>query len=284
MQTFLPYPDFAESSRALDQARLGKQRVETLQVLRSLLLPTYGWQNHPVSRMWRGYIPGLTAYGLANVDAWTERGHADTTRDLMAEFAPEVVGVAQAELAEAGLLPRWIGDEEVHRSHRSNLIRKDSAYYSALFPDTTGELEYVWPGPGVGREPDLRGEGDTVLRTVVRAADHATLDLWREEGIIVVGEKSPRGRDTPAWRAQVSEFVDSLAPGSDVDVLVGNDAILAHAVVTSELLTRTDEQGALEFVRQVEFVGEEPRSAFAVPAMLQDPRFVFRAPLAGTRL
>jgi hypothetical protein len=35
VQTFLPYADFAESARVLDRARLGKQRVEALQVLRA---------------------------------------------------------------------------------------------------------------------------------------------------------------------------------------------------------------------------------------------------------
>ena len=43
MQTFLPYADFAESARALDQKRLGKQRVEVIQIVRALTRETYGW-------------------------------------------------------------------------------------------------------------------------------------------------------------------------------------------------------------------------------------------------
>ena len=42
MQTFLPYPDFAASAAALDDRRLGKQRVEALQVLRALVRPLFG--------------------------------------------------------------------------------------------------------------------------------------------------------------------------------------------------------------------------------------------------
>jgi hypothetical protein len=41
VQTFLPYPDFAASAAsaaALDSKRLGKQRVEALQVLRALTI------------------------------------------------------------------------------------------------------------------------------------------------------------------------------------------------------------------------------------------------------
>jgi len=41
MQTFLPYPDFERSARALDLKRLGKQRVECIQVLRGLTRPGY---------------------------------------------------------------------------------------------------------------------------------------------------------------------------------------------------------------------------------------------------
>ena len=33
MQTFLPYADFAQSAKVLDMKRLGKQRVEVLQLL-----------------------------------------------------------------------------------------------------------------------------------------------------------------------------------------------------------------------------------------------------------
>jgi len=36
MQTFLPYPDFEASLRALDYRRLGKQRLEALQLIRAI--------------------------------------------------------------------------------------------------------------------------------------------------------------------------------------------------------------------------------------------------------
>ena len=79
MQTFLPVADFADSARLLDSPRLGKQRVETLQILRAIELPDYGWANHPAVLMWRGRTPALVAYGLAMARVWQERGFADTT-------------------------------------------------------------------------------------------------------------------------------------------------------------------------------------------------------------
>src|SRR3954453_380180 len=129
MQTFLPVADFTESARLLAEPRLGKQRVECLQVLRALELPDCGWANPPVGATWRGHTAGLVVYSLAMVRVWRERGFADSTETLIAEFAPEVVGRPQEELATEGLLPSWVGDEALHRSHRSNLLAKDPEYY-----------------------------------------------------------------------------------------------------------------------------------------------------------
>jgi hypothetical protein len=274
MQTFLPYESFAESAAALDQARLGKQRVETLQVLRSLLLPTYGWQNHPVTKMWRGFLPGLTAYGLATVDEWVRRGHTDSTRHLIAEFAPGVVGKSQEELAERRMLPAWIGDEELHRSHRSNLVRKAPEYYRPMFPDVPDDLDYLWPPEGE-RPPAPSGEP----LWVVRPRTGEDLTEWQEEGFLAVGERSPLGRDTPNWRAQVAAFVDALEPGTEVGALVGNDGTVHRATVTGDVQTRVEEAGTVTLVRAAEFAGTLARTDFTVPAILQDPRSVFTAPL-----
>src|ERR687885_51473 len=103
MQTFLPVADFEESAPLLDNARLGKQRGETLQGLRALELPDYGWSSHPVVTMWRGRTAALVAYGLAMVRVWRERGFADTTERLIGEFAPSVTTATQPELAAGGM-------------------------------------------------------------------------------------------------------------------------------------------------------------------------------------
>src|ERR671912_250107 len=143
MQTFLPYPSFARSAESLDPARLGKQRVETLQLLRANTIPTYGWRHHPAAKMWAGYLPALVSYGLAMTDAWTAMGRPDTVRPQLLEFAPEVDGVAQEELE----LPRWLGDDAFHLSHRSNLVRKDPEHYGPIFGDVPDDLPYIWPAP-----------------------------------------------------------------------------------------------------------------------------------------
>lgn len=148
MQTFLPYPDFRRSAEALDQRRLGKQRVEALQVLRGLTVPGYGWRHHPAVRMWRGHEEALGRYALTCCEVWSARGFGDTVaatiRDELLRLGIDPVR-SQEELLEAGAVPAWLGDAEFHRSHRSNLLRKDPDHYRALFPDVADDLEYVWP-------------------------------------------------------------------------------------------------------------------------------------------
>ena len=148
MQTFLPYPSFQQSAVVLDDRRLGKQRVEALQVVRALTRATYGWKNHPAVRMWEGRVEALGRYGYAVCREWVVRGFADTCAVTIAADldAAGVTAVrSEAELAEAGALPDWLGDERFHRSHRAALLRKDPDHYGPLFPDVDPDQPYHWP-------------------------------------------------------------------------------------------------------------------------------------------
>jgi hypothetical protein len=149
VQTFLPYPDFAATARVLDPRRLGKQRVEALQVLRALTVPGYGWRHHPAVRMWTGYTEALVRYGLEICAVWVAGGRPDTVAATLAGEFPGPVRT-QARLAADGELPSWLGDEALHRSHRSALLRKDPAAYGALFADVPDDLPYVWPASDRG--------------------------------------------------------------------------------------------------------------------------------------
>lgn len=133
MQTFLPYPNLVKSVQVLDYRRLGKQRVETFQVLNILLerTPTKGWRNHPVTKMWTGYEEALKLYQNHTIAEWMNRGYKNN-------MSFEHVDM------EAVIMPPWFGLEEFHRSHRSNLLRKDYIYYSEYF-DEPSDLEYYWP-------------------------------------------------------------------------------------------------------------------------------------------
>jgi hypothetical protein len=117
VQTFLPYADFAASAAVLDDRRLGKQRVETFQVLRASTWPSYGWKNHPATRMWRGFVPALVSYGVAVCEEWEARGHADAVREQLLRFTAGR-HLTWRELRDSGQLPPWIGQDAVHVSHR----------------------------------------------------------------------------------------------------------------------------------------------------------------------
>ena len=148
MQTFLPYPDFEATARVLDTRRLGKQRVEVIQIVRALTRPAYAWKSHPAVLMWSGFEEALGTYGQVVSRVWVESGFGDTcAATIAADLA--AVGVTslrpQEELAAAGELPGWLGDEELHRSHQSALVRKDPEYYGSRFPGVPDDLPYVWP-------------------------------------------------------------------------------------------------------------------------------------------
>lgn len=262
MQTFLPFPDFARSAAALDARRLGKQRVETLQILRALHLPDYGWANHPAVAMWRGYTPALVAYGVAVVRAWTQAGRADTTGALIAEFVHPDPPRRQRELRRTEALPPWLGDDDVHRSHRSALLRKDPSHYGRLFPETPSDLPYVWPpaptpprAPGVPVATVVRGgAGD---RTVVLPAP---ADEPRADAVA-------RGRGG-ARRRELARFARELTVGDAVAVPDGDRLRLG-------LVTGGYRRHADGHVRAVRWTDGIDRADLRFPAALQHPRQVF---------
>lgn len=140
MQTFLPSPSYTESARMLDYRRLGKQRVETKQILLAMSKTSGGWVNHPATKMWRGHELELACYGLAMCDEWINRGYNDTLRKFFAD------AISQYEEDNRNPLPPpWLGDERIHASHRSNLLRKDREFYSQYRWAEDDTLPYVWP-------------------------------------------------------------------------------------------------------------------------------------------
>lgn len=130
MQTFLPYSDFLKSVQCLDYRRLGKQRVECLQILKAIKCGT-GWSNHPATKMWVGYEHALTHYMNYCIYEWIRRGYKNNMKPL--------------SLVRPYNLPWWFGKEEFHASHRSNLLRKDPIHYGKFDWTEPYDLPYYWP-------------------------------------------------------------------------------------------------------------------------------------------
>ena len=130
MQTFLPYDSFEESASVLDWKRLGKQRVEAMQIVNAIEKQT-GWRHHPVVHMWTPYIPALKHYTNVMIEEWIKRGYNNTMN---------LYDVTEYEYDP----PNWLGNEKFHSSHRANLLRKDYEHYSQFGWEENSESPYVW--------------------------------------------------------------------------------------------------------------------------------------------
>jgi hypothetical protein len=135
MQTFLPYPEFDKSATVLDRQRLGKQRVEAYQIIRSITFSN-GWSHHPIVKMWTGFENALKLYSNAMVTEWIRRGYRNNM---------EIYNLNGCEIA----FPWWLGNDEFHASHRAALLAKNYEYYSKYGWIEEPKIRYVWYGKGI---------------------------------------------------------------------------------------------------------------------------------------
>lgn len=136
MNTFLPYHSFSKSAMSLDNKRLNKQIVECYQILKALKGETKGWKNHPCTLMWKGYESTLAEYGIWCCYVWKERGFKTKLEDVLYSYFDNTDG---------SRYPWWLGLNEFHESHRSNLHRKDCVHYNSFDEEFEKDLPYCWP-------------------------------------------------------------------------------------------------------------------------------------------
>lgn len=134
MQTFLPHARFDWCAITLDWRRLGKQRIETLQIIRALTGESSGWRNHPAVHMWDGHVACLAEYGVVMCDEWIRRGYNDTTRAKIAAY-----------MSTEAPAPWWMGDERMHSAHRARLLMKHPKWYSRHGWHEQPSETYWWP-------------------------------------------------------------------------------------------------------------------------------------------
>ncbi|MFX0084256.1 MAG: MSMEG_6728 family protein [Candidatus Hodarchaeota archaeon] len=155
MQTFLPYANFVKSPECLDYKRLGKQRLEAYDIYRinmyilhrknlfdskkqkDYLLKRY--KNHLIVLMWRGYELALLIYGHYVCREWIRRGYNDN----MSPKFRKALGKHFLNRNDIEY-PLWLGDERVHSSHRSNLLRKKPEHYRKFGWKEPDNLPYYW--------------------------------------------------------------------------------------------------------------------------------------------
>ena len=133
VNTFCVDSDVRVCAASLDNKRLGKQRVEALQIYKALTGQTKGWRHHPATKMWAGYEPALAVYHNAMIAEWKSRGFKNTMELLPVDDMRPV-------------FPPWFGWEPLMWSHRASLQRKDPERYRHFdFPSEYLQHGYVWP-------------------------------------------------------------------------------------------------------------------------------------------
>lgn len=139
MQTFIIDHDIPKSMKLLDYRRLGKQRVEAIQIARLCLkLDDNHWKHHPTVKMWKGYESYLIKIYLVEcLREWFKRGYKNN------KCLDYYIDLEKLVRNRDIVKPPWITDEFV-KSHQSNLIRKKPEFYKPKFPNVPDNLPYIW--------------------------------------------------------------------------------------------------------------------------------------------
>lgn len=167
MQTFLPYDDVVKTMKCLDYQRLGKQRVEAMQIMKALkqgpkVIRCYDpkqlpagrkyihiynyfpdklskyekyvktpWFNHPATKMWRDNLDALAYYHNACIDEWIARGYNNNMLHIKHK--------------KKFKMPSWFGNKVFHAKHRGTLLSKNKKWYSQFKWKEKAVYDYYWP-------------------------------------------------------------------------------------------------------------------------------------------
>ena len=137
MQTFITDSSITPTMRALDTQRLGKQRVEAMQIHQILISRDYskGWGSHPAVKMWAGFDRWLAVYGMRACQEFRNRGYTDNLLDYFQSYHSD---------DQYKDVPPWWHDDRIHMSHKRNLVCKDYNFYSPIF-NVRPSMTYFWP-------------------------------------------------------------------------------------------------------------------------------------------
>lgn len=136
MQSFITSSCLLTCSKNLDNKRLGKQRLEGVQMLNAMNNPhNRGWKNHPCTEMWRPYQESLKFYINCIIEEWIFRGFKNTM-----QFFPQY----------SEQMPDWFHWQSLQRSHKASLLRKNPHFYKNIFIKNIDDYEklvpYLWTG------------------------------------------------------------------------------------------------------------------------------------------
>ena len=116
----------------LDNRRLNKQKLEASQIISSFETESKAYSNHPASKAWIGFIPGLKYYTNCMIDEWVARGFNNTLDKY-------------SGVDEKTPLPWFYTNKQVHYAYMSSLKRKDPEFYAHFeYPSEYDSIGYIW--------------------------------------------------------------------------------------------------------------------------------------------
>lgn len=144
---YLPYSDTNASARCLDDDLLWQQLHDMPLLLKVLAHELTGQQSRLLCyNQWRGYEGFLANYThRMQIEAQKrDLGHwLDEWRT--SPYAQVWTVIREAGFNGASRAPRWVGGHWFLASQRSQLIRRNPAYYAHQFPTTPLDMPLLYP-------------------------------------------------------------------------------------------------------------------------------------------
>ena len=81
--------------------------------------------------LWEGYENALKKYFNDISSEWKSRGYKHN--------------MGMYDIISHVIYPEWLGNNDFHIAHQSNLIRKKPEFYIPIFGNIPDNLEYIWP-------------------------------------------------------------------------------------------------------------------------------------------
>ncbi len=171
MMTFLVVANFVLNASLLDNQRLGKQRVESRQIL-NCIENGGGWSNHPIVHSWRPYVDALKYYTNCIIIEFIRRGG---NNNLPLFEVPKTI-----------LMPWWVKWDRLHQSHRAMLMRKDKFYYHDKFTvdEEYSNYGYIWPNKALYKDRHMP------LREITAPIPKELIDPIYCTGLLKSGRRS----------------------------------------------------------------------------------------------
>lgn len=160
VNTFITSESLEECAKNLDNLRLGKQRVECIQLISFIEnKDNKGFRNHPILIMWSNNVDALKVYCNFMIREWIKRGFTNTIElyDLdeskivfyknIYNEETKLTEIIKPEIKDDSIVfPIWFNWKPLILSHQSSLLKKNFDYYSKIFicNEEFFNFGYIW--------------------------------------------------------------------------------------------------------------------------------------------